>query len=416
MPAFFIISGMASACGRPQEPGVFLRRKVCGLLLPYFFLNLYAAPLRKWLEYLGENNAQNTWDLLRGVLISNADSGWKMASNTTWFLPCLFLTCVIFYFLRRLSRSEGMLILMTAAVTAAAAVLGVTHGGGGIWHWKPAVMALPFYLAGYLFIRHLPQIEAAFRGRRAALAAAAAAALLLAGYFCGQANGFVSMIRNQYHNLFLYYASALATSFAITLLVMAASRSEAFRRAMKPAERIGRRTLPYIAVHVPIMKLIKYYFGIYEGCSEWIIVLLSVSLYFGLLPLADLLQKVIPTSLPSLPSRQQLAARAGFLLRRVRALRPTPRHSVRRLFAQSSSARPARARLAIYTRAIIIKETASKRPQTGMLPAADAGETTYVQNDWHYRGNGAGRDRRSLRSHRSSDRCRGRPASHSDSD
>ena len=111
MPAYFFLTGMTLAFRKDQQLGAFVLDKFLGLMVPYFVLNLYAAPFREWLEVVGEANSQSFPDLLFGIMYSNADSGYKMASNTLWFIPCLFLSVVIFYLITRLCRQYRVPLL-----------------------------------------------------------------------------------------------------------------------------------------------------------------------------------------------------------------------------------------------------------------------------------------------------------------
>ena len=97
MPMFFIISGMTFKFNKVKDTKTFIWNKFFALMIPYFLLNLYVSPLREWLERIGECNMQSWLDLIKGVLYSNADCHLKMASNTTWFIPALFVTTVFVF-------------------------------------------------------------------------------------------------------------------------------------------------------------------------------------------------------------------------------------------------------------------------------------------------------------------------------
>ena len=46
MPAYFFLTGMTLAFRKDQRLGAFVLDKFLGLMVPYFVLNLYAAPFR----------------------------------------------------------------------------------------------------------------------------------------------------------------------------------------------------------------------------------------------------------------------------------------------------------------------------------------------------------------------------------
>jgi hypothetical protein len=58
---------------------------------------------------------------------------------------------------------------------------------------------------------------------------------------------------------------------------------------------IGRRTLPYIAFQVPVMKLMWYYMAETFGTKmmPWLLIQ-TVLLYFGMMPFAWAVDKIVP--------------------------------------------------------------------------------------------------------------------------
>ncbi|MBQ6622672.1 MAG: acyltransferase [Mogibacterium sp.] len=293
MPIFFMISGMTFRFNKVRETGTFIYRKFWALMIPYFVLNLYVSPLREWLERIGECNMQSWLDLIKGVLISNADSHLKMASNTTWFIPCLFVTTVLVFLLQKVTRTDRNMVLALIAIIAVFHAAGQTTGTGGVWHWRVGVVAMVFYVIGYLFMKHIAWFQDQIR-EHAPKMLALAAVMWLAGFGVSRLNGSCSMIHNRYHNLLLFYLSACLTSFAVIFVVMKLSESERFLRLMQPVNFIGVNTLPYIAYQVPIMKLFWYYIPVFGTHREPWVTILSVMLYFGMMPLAKLVDKGIP--------------------------------------------------------------------------------------------------------------------------
>ena len=297
MPIYFVISGMTFRFNKVWDTAQYTWNKFVGLMIPYFLLNLYVAPLRLWMEDLQVTNDQSLTDLFLGVLYSNADCGLKMSSNTTWFIPCLFLTTMMFFFLRKMFSRDRDLIWAVVVVTVAFALLGQARGTGGFWHWKSAVMALVFYLAGYLFMEHVSEVQEWVEKLRWKLLVPIVV-LAFAGYWLSKINGYVSMIHNQYENLILYYASALASCAAVILIFMMLSRSALFLKLAKPVDFVGRKTLPYIAFQVPVMKLFRYAFPVLRDNYQLNIFLFSLALYIGLMPVAAVVDRLIPKKIP----------------------------------------------------------------------------------------------------------------------
>lgn len=294
MAAFFFISGLTFAFNRETDPLKYLLKKARGLLVPYFLLNLYAAPLYYVNVHFGANKDVPVWKMALGVLASNVDTGLPMASNTTWFITCLFLTDMLFFALRRLIKSDVLLAGGTLLLTTTMYAVGIVKrfAGGGLWHWQTAFTAVIFYMAGYFFMKNIAAAGDFLKKSR--LRSGLVIAVLLAdGLLLSQLNSRVSMVNDRYGNTLYFYLGAFSTTLAAVFLVMLLSEKAMFVKLMKPINFIGKTTLAYIALHVPLMKLLKHITPLGRE-SEPYRLAMTVLLYFGLIPIAWLITKLLP--------------------------------------------------------------------------------------------------------------------------
>ena len=299
MPAYFFLTGITFRFDKSESFAEFAVNKFFGLMIPYFILSALVSPLREWLEIVGEVNTQSFTDLLLGTLFSNSDTGYKMASNTLWFIPCLFVSVIIFDIIMRVCRKRALPVTILAlAMTMAACLAGLDHGTGGIWHWKGGVFCVLFVLAGWLMSDHIEKVEDALFERKKA-ACVMLLVLICAGFFVSKYNRYVSIIHNEYKSVILFYISAFATTIALALILMMLSHSEKALKVLAPADIIGKNTLPYIAFQVPVMKLMWYYMPQTFGtrAMPWDLIQ-TIILYFALLPLACLVDKALPRRMP----------------------------------------------------------------------------------------------------------------------
>lgn len=293
MPIFFMISGMTFAFNKVENTGRFIYNKFFALMIPYFLLNIYVSPLREWLERVGECNNQSLLDLIKGILISNADSGYKMASNTTWFIPCLFITTVLVFLINKLAKSPLKTFIASLILLIIGQILKITTGSGSFWHIKVALVASVFYSFGYLFLSNIARIQDWMQKFKAFIWPLSAF-FILGGCYISHKNGSCSMIHNRYHNVYLYVISALMTSLAIIFIIMELSKSDKFIKLTRPVEFVGKNTLAYIAFQVPIMKLFWYYIPFFGTKREPAVTILSLILFFGMMPLASFINRLIP--------------------------------------------------------------------------------------------------------------------------
>ena len=294
MAAFFFISGLTFSFNKETDPAKYLLKKVRTLLVPYFLLNLYVTPLYYLNVQTGANKDVPIWKLALGVLASNVDTGLPMASNTTWFITCLFLTDMLFFMFRKLIKSDRQLAGAVMLTTATMYAIGIIKrfAGGGLWHWQTAFTAVIFYMAGYFFMNNILPVKE-FLTKSKPRAYIISALLLADGLLLSQLNTRVSMVNDKYGNTLYFYLGAFSTTLAAAFLVMLLSEYPVFVRLMTPVNFIGKTTLAYIALHVPLIKLLKYYTPL-GGKSEPYRILMAVLLYFGLIPAAWLISKLLP--------------------------------------------------------------------------------------------------------------------------
>lgn len=293
MPMFFLISGMTFCFNKEFDTIKYLRKKIKGLIIPYFLLNLYVSGLWYYGTLLDPDRAQTLPELIAGVLISNVDSSYKMASNTTWFITCLFLTDILFFILRKLCQSDLTLSITTILLTLTFYSAGfIKEKGGGIWHWQVAFTAVIFYLAGYLFQKHITVLKQKLTSGHQYIFFIPL--LLLGGLLFCKLNSRVSLVNDQYGNIVYFYLSSFMTCLAIIILMMILCENQKVVKCMQPINFIGQSTLPYIAFHVPIIRLLKYYFAPVLAGNESMHFLMALVIYIGLMPIAWFVQKLLP--------------------------------------------------------------------------------------------------------------------------
>lgn len=293
MPAFFIISGMTFAFNKETNFFKYAFKKIKGLIIPYFCLNALVAPLWYVNRQLSEVSYQSFTDLLKGVLVSNVESGFKMASNTTWFITCLFLTDILFFVISRASDKDSALIGVSAFVYGLAFTAGIiTDKQWGIWHWQVAFSAFVFYLGGYLFMKNIEAVKACFK--KTWIIFAVSAALLLLGAWASLENSRISMVNNRYGKPVIFFFSAFCTSLSFALAVMKLSDHKLFSKAAWIFNYVGRNTLVYIAFHVPIIRFIQHFIPALKSKNDIYRFIMAAAVFIIILPLAWLTEKYLP--------------------------------------------------------------------------------------------------------------------------
>lgn len=313
MPAYFFLSGITSTFRKDWRLRSVFTSLLYSLLIPYVLLNLIYSPFWIWNMATGGNADHPIWAMIPGILLSNRRTGFPMPSNTTWFLPCLFLTELLFAFIKKVTKEERYFVVAVPLVTAAAYLLGILRWkGAGIWHWQSAFTAVIFMLGGYLFMRNYPKVTEALHGHKAR-ATVMITLLLLLGLLCSQWNGRVSLIGDYYKNLALFYIGAFATTLAFALLFCSMEVNHAEFAVRKHPSRlahfisdVGRHTLPYLTFHVGWMKLVFHYLPWFDRDNDPSVFVLTVIIFFAFLPVARFIDRIMPSRKKPQPKAAQV--------------------------------------------------------------------------------------------------------------
>ncbi|GAB2547511.1 acyltransferase family protein [Spirosoma aerophilum] len=102
MPFFFLISGYLFSFQKHPVARLFVRHRAKTILLPYASLGLllygYWALIA---QRFGGHDPIPYWKPLVGMVYGVGTGGWLSHAVLSWFLPCLFMVEILFYFLFR---------------------------------------------------------------------------------------------------------------------------------------------------------------------------------------------------------------------------------------------------------------------------------------------------------------------------
>ena len=144
MPLFFFLSGLV--CNEKKfNWNTFLRSRFNTLIIPYVVFYLLT-----WLYWLLVERSFRPielewWEPLLGMLYGAQWHGLMDHNGILWFLPCLFMTEVLFYAVSRLER-----LWIQFVVVALLAVIGLMIKSNFPWCLNIAMVTLQFFWAGNL--------------------------------------------------------------------------------------------------------------------------------------------------------------------------------------------------------------------------------------------------------------------------
>ena len=266
-PIFFIVSGYLFGMKKPADFMKFLRKRTRTLLVPYavFMLVLYTYFLTIGSRY-GESGQMPLTTPIVGLFYSSADY-LRGVFTPIWFLPCLFVVEIMFFWMFRLFRKwYGLAVLACSVLGFVGSVYLFNGDQSTIRH---AVEFSVLGLHGTLWIPfRLPWgidiafIAVAFYGAGCAIRGLRSPGksnlwwllpipiLLAINIVASFTNGPVTIRSNSYSNYFLYYISAFAGAFGYILIAR-------LTQWFTPFIYLGKNSFAIFALHVMFIGVIK---------------------------------------------------------------------------------------------------------------------------------------------------------------
>lgn len=282
MPLFFFISGLFSKrCDLKVKD--FIKNKIESLLLPYLFINLFILLLKYITSFLF--NLYSNIDLLGGIEYFFKGYSNKMFCIQSWFLLCLFIIEVLFYFLSKIFKDDFKLSLSVILIF----ILGILYSRSNYTflvylHFDTALVGLLFYHLGYLFMKYIKIFEKFISSYYSVILAIL---LLIGGYILQHNNIKISMNANNYGNVLIFLSSTVFTIFSIIIIVNTLLKKCDFFRG------VGERSIFFLAYHGIFLALFKKYvsFSLSNNISTFLTSILIVLIMY---PLAVLTIKYVP--------------------------------------------------------------------------------------------------------------------------
>lgn len=257
IPLFFFLAGMTYNGKKYDTLGKLVKSRAVSLLLPYVVYSVIT-----WLLWAGmqlvSHSGRKIFPPLLQTLFAQGSGTFLVHNIPLWFVTCLFVVEILYYFISKTNDVCNVLICIAMACAGHFMLNNDLDFDFRRlpWNIEAAMSAMLFYCCGNLFVKHLgfdlvPKLTSAHKA--AALAAcAAAAAVFAAGALW---NGHITLGSNQLgrNTILLYTNGFLGTAVVIALSAVLASTQNKWGSAAGRGIRwIGEHSFDYMAVHVPI--------------------------------------------------------------------------------------------------------------------------------------------------------------------
>ena len=285
LPLFFFISGLTFGDSDKLSFKEFAKKRIKGLLIPYLIINiicyffmivLYNFDIIKNFGYIKD---------IAGIFYSN-NSILPIPCGPAWFLVTLFLSEILFYFLKKNTKNDfdlGVVVIICGLISYVNSLSKFQ-----IWsplHISTALTGVVFYYLGYLFIKNIKKFDFILKDKLRMFMWGGSLGLI--AIILEYNNRRVSFDANVYGSITLFYFSALFSIFAFMMLTMLILQKSHILK------NIGKNTIFYLAYHDLILFTLRHYYpNCFKGSIKVLLLALCVTLF--MYPFALLCDKYFP--------------------------------------------------------------------------------------------------------------------------
>lgn len=258
IPLFFMLSGMCFNQMKYTSVEQLIKRRVKTLLVPYVLFSFVT-----WLVYVAGalvfkmDTMSNCWHYLLQTLIAQGSGGYLEHNVALWFVPCLFVVDLLYFFI---SKLPDWLIIVVCLVLTVTGILMSTHYYDITslpWSVDTALSAMPFFAFGNLMVKwfsHEKIINSIDTHLKAWVMVVVILTVIL---FIGvQNNGYVSMGHNCLGNrTWLFYLNAFVggvSTIVFSVILSSLLQRGFFVKVITYIRWLGNNSFYAMASHLPL--------------------------------------------------------------------------------------------------------------------------------------------------------------------
>lgn len=261
IPLFFMLSGCVFR-GYDKDFKSFFIKKLKSIVVPYFCLGIFL-PIFFSIQSYFIDKERNITVYINFFVDFLIQKRWF----TIWFIACLFIVEILFFFIVKLCKNNMKPIVIVSCILAAVSMAYFKLGGPALpWNIDIAFSALPFFAGGYYLFNNKTIYEFFLEKRPVKFLVFLALAILNVG--CAYATLRISNeLLDMSSGLWGFPPLTYIAAFAGSLCVIMFSNFI----IIKPIEYIGKNSLVYYAWHsrimIPILGYVYTALGIFQTKS-----------------------------------------------------------------------------------------------------------------------------------------------------
>lgn len=256
MPFFFFVSALLFKPAKYASVVELVKKRAKRLLLPYFLYSVATWCVWAGFRYLRGDEVDSYVMPLLQTFIAQGSGAFIVHNSALWFIPCLFVLEILFYFLCKLG--ERNMIIASFAIAGLGCIMAHVWGNDYLmnlpWNFDAAVFALPFYAFAYVLREKvgLAELQEYVRNH-VGMSLVSATAMFCAMAFFAFNYGECSMGSSSYMSpMWVFFLRAFMGSFAmviLTILICKVFEKGLFIKSMKWC---GANSLDILCLHIPV--------------------------------------------------------------------------------------------------------------------------------------------------------------------
>lgn len=255
MPLFFFLSGMVFEKEKYPEFKLFVKRRVQTLLIPYVIYSFATWIVWAAYSYFLHVPVESYWMPLLQTFIAQGSGGFLVHNVPLWFVTCLFVIEMVYYFLSRCNDAVNVTVSIFLAALGYFLINKVAFFDFTLLPWsiEVAMLAMFFYSLGNLFVKHIghEKFKYVVLGNNV-ISIIVIIALLAVCYWGGVKNGRLSMGHSYIGNPVIFYPVAIAGTLAMLITSMLFSDWLKRAKVNNAITWFGKNSFIAMAIHNPI--------------------------------------------------------------------------------------------------------------------------------------------------------------------
>ena len=275
IPLFFFLSGMVFSKKRYPDFKSFFLKRISSLIKPYVVFSVLTWFVWAAFSYATHANVDSYWMPLAETFIAQGSGGFLVHNVPLWFVTCLFVVEIVYYFIADMKRIWIIAITVAMATVSYLAINNLECFDVTLlpWNIEVAMLAIPFYAAGHWIVKsksHKGIMDMVNSHKYMSMILIVLLVYIV--YVGSQYNGSISFGHaNLGRNVFVAYGCGFAGTlmWMMGCILLADTRmNRANVKLLEWTKWFGRNSFNAMAIHNPIKGFVCVIVGVVLHCGS----------------------------------------------------------------------------------------------------------------------------------------------------